>query len=194
MVRQLFTLVIVGFLVKIIVCSGLGRCPKQEPMENFNMTRFTGRWFEVERSFYLVELLYSCVTVEMETISNFKLNISVVSRSRWSDGITVSEGYATQTRKDPAIFVYKVNTKLPRLFSKYLPAAGAYQVIDTDYDTYAILWSCSDYVIAHNDNIWIWGRKKELNVTTRAYIYEILEVNELDPERLTLPKNGNCLD
>ncbi|XP_044753792.1 apolipoprotein D-like isoform X2 [Coccinella septempunctata] len=174
--------------------SGFGKCPKQEPMDNFNLTRFTGRWYEIERTFYLIELLYSCVTVEMETVSNFKLNISVISRSRWSDGITVSEGFAIQTRKEPSIFVYKVHSKLPRLISKYLPASGAYQILDTDYDTYAILWSCSDYLIAHNDMIWIWGRQKELNVTTRANIYEILEMYQLDPERLTLPKNGNCLD
>ncbi|KAK9873351.1 hypothetical protein WA026_022156 [Henosepilachna vigintioctopunctata] len=195
MVKHLLVfLTVILILAKSIFGSGFGKCPKQEHLKNFNISRFAGRWFEIERTFYLIEVMYSCVTIEMESLSNIKLNISVVSRSRWSDGITVSEGYAIQTRRDPSTFVYKVNTKLPRLISKYLPGAGLYQIIDTDYDSYAVLWSCSDYIIFYTDMLWIWGRQKELNVTTRANIYNILEQNELDPERLTIPQDGNCMD
>ncbi|KAL3269189.1 hypothetical protein HHI36_008272 [Cryptolaemus montrouzieri] len=195
MVRHfLLFLAVVFCSVKLVLCSGFGRCPKLEYMKNFNMTKFTGRWYEVERTFYLIEIIYSCVTVEMEMVSNMKMNISVISRSRWFDGVTMSEGFALQSKKDPTIFVYKVNTKFPRLLSKYLPGAGFYQILDTDYDSYAILWSCTDYFLAHTDMIWIWGRQRQLNVTTRSNVYNILNQYDLDPERLTLPTDANCMD
>lgn len=90
--------------------------------------------------------------------------------------------------------MYKVVSKLPRVLGRYLPGAGTYQVVDTDYDNYAILWSCSSYGLAHTDMIWIWGRQTEIDAKTRAHVYRVLDDLRLDSERLILPKNGNCSD
>lgn len=54
----------------------------------------------------------------------------------------VSEGVAVQSKKDPSVFVYKVSSILPNSFA---PGAGVYQVLDTDYKNYAIIWKCTGY-------------------------------------------------
>lgn len=46
----------------------------------------------------------------------------------------------------------------------------------------------------NTDLIWIWGRQKELNVSFRSSIYNMLAEKHLDSERLILPKNSNCTD
>jgi apolipoprotein D and lipocalin family protein len=109
-----------------------------------------------------------------------------------SGTLTVSEGVASSTRRDPSILVYKVVSKLPRVVGRYLPGAGAYQIVDTDYENYAILWSCTNYGLAHTDLIWIWGRQREISANVRARIYAMLDEIRLDSERLILPKNANC--
>lgn len=118
-----------------------------------------------------------------------------------------------QSKKDPSLFLYKVSSKLPRIVNRYLPGAGYYQVVSTDYTSYAILYSCSNFHLFHTGNthvttiharilckgkvldlVWIWAKQKEIGVELRSYIYQTLSKNHIDPERLTLPKNKNCTD
>ncbi|XP_030757212.1 apolipoprotein D-like [Sitophilus oryzae] len=179
-------------LIKSTFGYGLGNCPKIDYIKHFNVTRFAGHWYEIERSFYLMELISSCVSVDLEVNSKGQLDVSVVSKSLVSGTYSISEGVATPSRKDPSILLYRVSSKLPRFISRYLPGAGFYQVLDTDYNDYAVLYSCTDFQIIHMDLVWIWARKKDICVKVRAKIYEMLTSYEIDPERLTLPKNVNC--
>lgn len=59
---------------------------------------------------------------------------------------TVSEGIAVLSRKDPSVFIYKVNSILP---SGFAPGTGFYQVLDTDYKNYAIIWKCNGYGVLY---------------------------------------------
>ncbi|XP_050304773.1 apolipoprotein D-like [Anthonomus grandis grandis] len=181
-------------LSHLIVGYGLGGCPRIGYMPDFNLSLFTGHWYEIERSFYLMELISSCVSVDLETNRKGNLNVYVNSKSRVSGIFSISQGVATPTKKDPSLLLYKVSSKLPKLITKYLPGAGYYQIVHTDYKTYAILYSCSNFYLFHTDLVWVWARKKEIEAETRLDIYKILSKNHIDPERLTLPKNKNCTD
>lgn len=35
-----------------------------------------------------------------------------------------------------------------------------YSVLETDYDSYAVLWSCQNLGLAHTQNAWIMSRKR----------------------------------
>ncbi|XP_060529411.1 apolipoprotein D-like [Cylas formicarius] len=191
---SIVVVVLCWFYAKCVSSYGLGPCPKIGYMDLFNITAFTGHWYEIERSFYLMELISSCVRVDLELNERGQLEVDVYSRSRMSGIFSISEGIATSTKKDPSILLYKVSSRLPRIVNRYLPGAGYYQIVRTDYRRYAILYSCSNFHIFHIDLLWIWARKKEIEADLRVKIYEILAINNLDPERLTLPKNKNCTD
>ncbi|XP_066246233.1 apolipoprotein D-like [Euwallacea similis] len=190
-------LILVTFdaVLQPVLMYGLGACPRIGYMADFNASMVTGHWYEIERSFYLMELISSCVSVDLEE-NNFKrqFDVYVKSRSRVSGIFSISEGTASPTKKDPSMFLYKVSSKLPRVVSRYLPGAGYYQVVSTDYNQYAILYSCSNFHLFHTDLVWIWARKKEIDAELRAKIYQLLNKNHIDPERLTLPKNKNCTE
>ncbi|KYB25581.1 hypothetical protein TcasGA2_TC034333 [Tribolium castaneum] len=110
-----------------------------------------------------MQVVSSCVSVDLTQNSKGQLQVDVQMKSRWSDSLTVSEGLASPSKRDPSVLVYKVVTKLPRVVGRYLPGAGAYQVIETDYDNYAVLWSCTSYGLAHTDLIFVWGRRTEID-------------------------------
>ncbi|CAH1155827.1 unnamed protein product [Phaedon cochleariae] len=172
--------------------SGIGPCPKLQGMDKLNLTKFAGHWYEIERSFYLMELISSCVTVDIEERIKGKLEIEVKTRSSWTGTFSISEGIAVPTRKDPSILLYKVSSRLPRVINRYLPGAGFYQVLKTDYTEFAVIYSCTNYEVVHSDMIWIWGRNTEINVALRSEIYLMLTENHLDSERLLLSKHYNC--
>lgn len=129
----------------------------------------------------------------------------------------MTKGIITQTRKDPSVFSYKVSSKLPTALAKHLPGTGIYQVLNTDYSNYAILWTCSNLGLVHTgdllffffsfqyativsyvycflDRVWIFGRERDLNVTMRTEIYNFLALRNIDSERLILPKKANCTE
>lgn len=57
-------------------------------------------------------------------------------------------------KKDPTQFLYKVaDCPLPKVINRYLPGAGLYQVLKTDYDRYAIIYSCTNYTVVHSGKI-----------------------------------------
>ncbi|CAH1986566.1 unnamed protein product [Acanthoscelides obtectus] len=149
-----------------------------------------------------MELVRSCITMDITELPYGKLGVSIKAKSTWTGRFSFSEGIATPTKKDPSVVMYKVNNKLPKVVNKYvprlvnyyLPGSGYYQVLRTDYVNYAILYSCNDYGIVHSDLIWIWGRLKEMDAEMRSDIYGILAEYRLDSERLTLSKNANCTD
>nr|XP_023029793.1 apolipoprotein D-like [Leptinotarsa decemlineata] len=188
------------FVVIFLIClewtsaTGLGPCPKVKSMDKLNLTKFSGHWHEIERTFYLMELIRSCVTVDISELSKDRLGIVVNTKSTWTGTFSISEGVASPTRRDPNIFQYKVSSSFPRIVNRYLPGAGFYQVLDTDYDTYAVVYSCSNWQVVHSDLIWIWGRKREIDVELRSELYRKLNNMQLDPERLVLSKTTNCTD
>lgn len=63
--------------------------------------------------------------------------------------VSISEGVATQARKDPSVFLYRVNSSLPAIIARHLPGSGFYQILDTDYDSFAVMWRCTSLAILH---------------------------------------------
>lgn len=62
---------------------------------------------------------------------------------------SVSLGTALPMRSGAAELNYRVDTKLPSAVARMMPGSGVYRILDTDYDNYAILWSCSNLGIMH---------------------------------------------
>jgi len=171
--------------------SGIGRCPKHDYMSNFNMSKFTGQWFEVERSFYLMELTSSCITIDLNENQKGNLDVSVTTVGRWSGLRKETKGIASKSKRDPTVYLFKVATKLPKAIARLLPGSGFYQILDTDYENYAVIWSCSALGVLHTDMTWVFGRAPDLSVEIRTKVYELLTQHHIDTDRLIL-SNNNC--
>ncbi|XP_073846581.1 glial Lazarillo [Musca autumnalis] len=180
---------------------GLGRCPKYPSMPKFNMSRVLGQWYEVERSFYLPEIASGCTTLEFQPLhkeelskfNNFKLEVAIKTINRITGNPSVNLGYATPENRKSSIMDFKFNTRFPDVIARLLPGSGKYQVLYSDYDNFAILWSCGSLgSLGYSDQIWVFGRTRDFPVETRAKIYDALKKLGLEPDRLVLSKNKNC--
>jgi apolipoprotein D and lipocalin family protein len=92
-----------------------------------------------------------------------------------------------------SLLPFQLQTRLPVAIARYLPGfGGKYQILYTDYENFAIFWSCSNFGIAHADQIWLLGRDQDFSLDVRQKIYNSLTQLGLDPDRLILSKNKNC--
>ena len=46
------------------------------------------------------------------------------------------------------------------------PVRAPYWIVDTDYDNYSLVWSCTDIVVLNFDFAWILSRKPTLDDAT----------------------------
>ncbi|XP_049866849.1 apolipoprotein D-like [Pectinophora gossypiella] len=181
-------------LVKTVISTGLGKCPIYPQFPNFDVQRMTGTWYEVERSFYLMEISASCTELQVALNDRGYLLITVNTLNRWTGSPSTSYGIGIPSHNGSSSFRYKLNNRMPYIIGRMLPGAGQYNVLFTDYDTFAIVWSCSSVSVAHSDRMWVLGRSREIEARVRAQIYAILEELQLDPDRLIISKNNNCTD
>ncbi|XP_045491462.1 apolipoprotein D-like [Colias croceus] len=176
----------------VCVSTGLGKCPIYPQFPNFDMTRMSGKWYEVERSFHLIEIAASCTEIDV-TINErgyFVINVHTINRLTGNHG--VSYGLGIPSHAGSSAFRYKLNNRMPYVIGRMLPGAGHYNILFTDYDQFALIWSCTNYNVVHSDRIWLLGRERDIDAILRAQIYAIMQELNLDSDRLIISKNNNC--
>ncbi|XP_021185371.3 apolipoprotein D [Helicoverpa armigera] len=181
-------------IIKAVISTGLGKCPVYPPLPNFDIQRMTGTWYEVERSFYLVEITASCTELDISLNERGYLLITINTVNKWTNSPSTHHGIGIPSHNTSSIFRYKLNNRVPYIIGRLLPGAGVYNILFTDYDQFAIVWSCTSVSIAHSDHIWVLGRRREIEAPVRAQIYAIMQELRLDPDRLIISKNNNCTD
>ncbi|XP_027836970.2 apolipoprotein D-like [Aphis gossypii] len=171
----------------------LGKCPKKETMMTFDPKEFAGQWYEVEKTFYMIEMTASC------TSFNFTLNpdgtsykVHIGTKNRITGNPNIFSGMATLVSKSKSVLNYQAESRLPGLFSRMIPTTGLYYIMYSDYRNYTVLWSCTSFGLFHTDIIWILGRERDLTATSRAELYNLLYELNINPDRLILSKHEKC--
>ncbi|XP_045859881.1 apolipoprotein D [Meles meles] len=161
----------------------LGKCPTPPVQENFDVNKYLGRWYEIEKIPVTFEK-GSCIQANYSLMENG--NIKVINQELRSDGtVNQIEGEATQGNlTEPA--------KLGVKFFWLMPSAP-YWVLATDYENYALVYSCTTIVwLFHMDHVWILGRNPYLPPETVTYLKDILASNDIDIEKMTITDQVNC--
>jgi len=163
-----------------------GSCPVVSVQQNFDINRYMGKWYEQQRFFAIFEIGTNCVTAEytLEDTGAVKVNNTGY---RWITGkYTTAIGDAVV--EDPA-----EPAKLGVRFSPAQPR-GDYWVLDTDYDTYTVIWSCTPFGRFFNTQFgWILTRSAEgISAAKTRQIYSLLEEYHISPRRFSNTNQARC--
>ncbi|CAH2989683.1 unnamed protein product [Chilo suppressalis] len=143
----------------------LGWCPDFQPMANFNMNRFLGTWYEVERYFTVSELGSRCVATNYISTPEGRILVSNEITNYLTGLKRLMEGHLQMVgREGEGRFMVKYSS-LP------LPYDYEYSILDTDYDSYAVMWSCSGLGPVHTQSAWLLTRERlpSLLIMQKAY-------------------------
>ncbi|KAI5720406.1 hypothetical protein M8J77_006102 [Diaphorina citri] len=117
---------------------------------------FEGQWFEVERSFYVLELAAACTSFNFTVKNDGSFKVLIKTKNRITGSINKNNGIATPSSSNAGLLQYRVDSRLPVVMARMLPTSGLYYVLHTDYDHYAILWSCSNLGLFHAGKLLDW--------------------------------------
>ncbi|XP_072296422.1 apolipoprotein D-like [Eucyclogobius newberryi] len=135
-----------------------GRCPQPAVQEDFDAARYLGTWFDIVKlphSFQKGECSTATYTLQSPGV------VGVLNRELLADG-TINSISGSATAKDPS-----EPAKLAVSFFEGAPPAP-YWVLDTDYNSYSLVYSCTDLGVLHMDFVWIMGREPTMSPLTLA--------------------------
>ncbi|KAG7205485.1 hypothetical protein KM043_007472 [Ampulex compressa] len=133
----------------------LGYCREYVPMADFDMNKFLGVWYEAERYFQLSEVISRCVMSNYTLEPDGKLRVSNEVRNRYTGIKRILEGEIKQpsSKADAGKLLIKYTT-IP-----FAPETK-YSILETDYDSFAVLWSCTNIGPLHTQNAWLMTRER----------------------------------
>ena len=180
--------------------SFFGSCPRLHAQQNFDRQNFTDRWFV----FAMYRVNHSRIRCWRDTFSvvdgQFKFK-SVVIKAK-TDERVVSRGrllLAKGLPADSASFHKKYRNHTA-------PATPDFNILKTDYWTYAIIWSCKSWlrskkndpkqhVLKNEQQLFILTRKKPVTDALKNRTYTDVENFGLDARKLRkMDLTESCLD
>lgn len=128
-----------------------GRCPRPAKVQNFDLNRYLGIWYENYRDSSIPFESGDCVMAQYSLREDGK--VKVVNSGVHDGERTKREGEAYCTDNEGQCYV-RFSPKAPY---------GDYEVIDTDYENYSIVYSCQDYLMFHVKYGWVLSRDTEFD-------------------------------
>jgi apolipoprotein D and lipocalin family protein len=131
---------------------GFGWCPSPALQENFDITQYIGTWYEAARVKNIRFESGDCVSAEYSL--NSDNTVKVVNTQLVDNAYSSREGLAyCESSKSGQCHVR---------FSSNQPW-GDYEVIKTDYENFSIVYSCSNFYLAHYTIAWILARDTDFD-------------------------------
>eukprot|EP00806_Schmidingerella_arcuata_P002961 Macronucleus_3681.p1 GENE.Macronucleus_3681~~Macronucleus_3681.p1 ORF type:complete len:209 (+),score=81.59 Macronucleus_3681:1-627(+) len=153
-------------------------CPADyKPMEKLDMDRYAGKWYEIIRDkWYTFEFLQMCGNYEYSKKDDGSYQVVY---SRWTPFQNWRESRADVLQApgttDASVAIDFDNapdgTENP-----------VYTVMDTDYDSYSVIYTCTEKWFGSYDSVWILSRERTLDDATMGQL-----VNKITKE---LPEYG----
>jgi len=146
-----------------------GWCPDYLTKTDFDMDRYLGTWYEAERYVNVLEAGSRCVRTEYAKAKDGRILVANEIQNRLTGIKRVLNGEIRTIVKGTES---KLNVKYSTL---PYPVESSYTVLDTDYDDYSVVWSCSGLGLFNTQNAWVMTRERNPSVTTLQKAYAVLD-------------------
>ncbi|KAL2097196.1 hypothetical protein ACEWY4_006403 [Coilia grayii] len=160
-----------------------GQCPEPPVQQDFDVARYTGRWYDIQK---LPAVFQRGKCGQATYTPRSDGQVEVLNQGLLPDGeINNTTGIArVPDMSEPA----KLEVSF---FEDARP--GPYWVLATDYDSYALVYSCTSLSgLLHVDFAWILGRTRSLPAETTAELHGKLRSYGIKIDKMTATDQSDC--
>ncbi|KAL0851486.1 hypothetical protein ABMA28_007281 [Loxostege sticticalis] len=163
-----------------------GRCANVSVVQDFDAEKYLGRWYEAEKYFFIFELGGKCITADYEDKGNGRISVKngQINTLKHNSPMSVElEG----TLVDPSQGRLDVSFPLaPKGFE------ANYLIVDTDYTSYALVYSCRYFGIFNLSFAWILTREQNPPDSVVQKAYHAADKNGIDRQYFLKTEQTNC--
>ena len=154
------------FLGAVNATTSDGYCQKVTIKQNFDVTKYVGTWFEQARDVDFNYEFFDCNQAHYTL--NTDNSIAVVNSE-------YDESMGQISSKEAKAVCEGSSAKCKVYFVPFI--GGDYQVLDTDYENFAIVYSCGNkfFTPQKDELVWILTREETISAELDAQIKEIIE-------------------
>ena len=132
-------------------------CPKAQTVQDFDFEKYQGVWYEMLRSKGNTFEKGDCVTANYSMRDDGYVRVVNSQQKHDSNGNLVARDYAEGWAKFRGS---ESEGKLGVKFSSFQPSYANYDVVDTDYETYALIYHCHEGVLSgYTELAWVLTRE-----------------------------------
>jgi apolipoprotein D and lipocalin family protein len=184
--KYLFAISLLIVLVQAQIPS-FGGCPEIPAVKNFDKEQFLGTWYEIERYFTVAEVAARCVSATYEKRPDGKVYINNAFTNRFTGVQRIISGTMKLTGKeDEGLFNVRYSG-LPIAYDTVL------KVLDTDYESFAVIWSCSGVApFGHTESVWVMARERVPSGPVLQKIYGVLDKYKISRTFFVESDQKNC--
>ncbi|KAH8251355.1 hypothetical protein KR032_009323, partial [Drosophila birchii] len=148
-----------------------GKCPDVKVMDTFDVEAYMGIWYEYSKYPFAFEIGKKCIYANYSIIDNSTVSVVNAAINRFTGQHTNVTGKA----KVIAL------AQLAVAFYPSQPLTKAnYLVLGTDYESYAVVYSCTSLTpLANFKIVWILTRERQPSGETVEAAKKILEDNDI---------------
>ncbi|CAJ1072703.1 apolipoprotein D-like [Xyrichtys novacula] len=171
---QVISLALLSVLAANAQVISPGRCPRPAVQEKFDAARYLGKWYDIQRlphSFQKGECCTATYSLQSPGV------VGVLNKELLADG-SISSISGTAYAKDAS-----EPAKLLVSFFENSPPAP-YWVLSTDYDSYSLVYSCTDLGVLHVEFAWIMSRTPTMPEETLADLHSTLSSIGVNVDKL----------
>ncbi|CAH1116667.1 unnamed protein product [Phaedon cochleariae] len=160
-------------------------CPEVSVVQNFSISEYAGVWYEQQKYPFIIEVLGRCNTAEYSlkpdgTIMVTNRQVGILTGHPISVDGTVHLN-STSGEGKMIVNLFSVGKDVP------------YWILDTDYKTYTVVWSCRELsIIGETLTAWILTRERNPPKEVIDKAISVFENQNLSTTSLTKTDQQNC--
>jgi len=179
--------VCVGLLCLSAVCKsqtiGFGDCPTVPTQAHLDINKYLGLWYEIER-FPAIFEGDNCGTANYSLKDNGNIKV---------DNRYITDGVVHNAIGEASVRDFSVDeATLDVVFANAGPA-GDYEVIETDYTSYSLIWSCkANFHLINTQFAWILTRDPIPDPALISRLKNVLSGHGVDISHFQMTNQTGC--